>query len=313
MGRFTLFAGIAAIASAGTGGAADRVPVTLGTATPGGGFPLYGQAVAETINATDPTLDVQPRNTKGSTENVPLLDAGKIDLGLVTGEVVHEALSGIGRPKADLRVLAAMYSSPGMFVLRADSPARSIQDLKGKTVVFGAKGFRAGGACALRARRYRSRHGAGFQRAVPRARGRRTENGARWPGRGAVGRRPRLAGLQGDGGELRAARASSFRTPTAFAASSRSMRFCAPSRCPRIPTPDKASRSSRWVRGVSSWRAPGWMSPSRTGSRAHCIWARRNSGSASRWRARPLQPIPWPPPSPNSSTPACCDIFAKPA
>lgn len=140
MGRFTLFAGIAAIASAGTGAAADRVPVTLGTATPGGGFPLYGQAVAETINATDPTLDVQPRNTRGSTENVPLLDEGKLDLGLVTGEVVHEALAGIGRPTADLRVLAAMYSSPGMFVLRADSPARSIQDLKGKTVVFGAKG-----------------------------------------------------------------------------------------------------------------------------------------------------------------------------
>lgn len=120
--------------------ASDKIAVTLGTATPGGGFPLYGQAVADTINATDPTLDVQPRNTKGSTENVPLLDAGKIDLGLVTGEVVHEALSGIGRPKADLRVLAAMYSSPGMFVLRADSPARSIEDLKGKTVVFGAKG-----------------------------------------------------------------------------------------------------------------------------------------------------------------------------
>ena len=140
MGRFALFAGIAAIASAGTGAAGDRVSVTLGTATPGGGFPLYGQAVAETINATEPTLDVQPRNTKGSTENVPLLDEGKLDLGLVTGEVVHEALSGIGRPKADLRVLAAMYSSPGMFVLRADSPARSIQDLKARTVVFGAKG-----------------------------------------------------------------------------------------------------------------------------------------------------------------------------
>ena len=120
--------------------ASDKTVVTLGTATPGGGFPLYGQAVSDAINAADATLDVQPRNTRGSTENVPLLEEGKIDLGLVTGEVMHEALAGIGRPKANLRVLSAMYSSPGMFVLRADSPVRSIADLKGRTVIFGAKG-----------------------------------------------------------------------------------------------------------------------------------------------------------------------------
>jgi TRAP transporter TAXI family solute receptor len=114
--------------------------VILGTATPGGGFPVYGQAVAETINETDPTLSVQTRNTKGSTENVPLLEAGQLDLGLVTGEVAHEAMTGVGRPPADLRVLTAMYSTAGMFVVRADTTYRSIDDLKGKPVAFGAKG-----------------------------------------------------------------------------------------------------------------------------------------------------------------------------
>jgi len=120
--------------------AGERTKVILGTATPGGGFPVYGQAVAETIHETDPTLEVETRNTKGSTENVPLLEAGKLDLGLVQGEVAHESLGGIGRPPADLRVLAAMYSTPGMFVVRADSPARTIEDLKGKPVAFGARG-----------------------------------------------------------------------------------------------------------------------------------------------------------------------------
>ncbi len=114
--------------------------VILGTATPGGGFPVYGDAVAATVNATDPSLDVRTQNTKGSTENVPLLEAGKLDLGLVQGEVAYEALSGIGRAPADLRILAAMYSTPGMFVVRADSPARTIADLKGKPVAFGARG-----------------------------------------------------------------------------------------------------------------------------------------------------------------------------
>lgn len=119
---------------------AAKTSVSLGTATPGGGFPLYGGHFAETINANDPSLSVEPRNTKGSTENVPLLEAGKIDIALVQGEVAYEALAGIGRKPADLRILAAMYSTPGMFVLRADSSARSIQDLKGKPVAFGAKG-----------------------------------------------------------------------------------------------------------------------------------------------------------------------------
>jgi uncharacterized protein len=119
---------------------ADRTVVTLGTATPGGGFPVYGEAVAATINDSDPSLEVRPRNTKGSTENVPMLEAGELDIALVQGEVVHEAIAGVGRRPADLRVLAAMYASPGMFVVRADAPYRRIEDLKGKPVAFGARG-----------------------------------------------------------------------------------------------------------------------------------------------------------------------------
>lgn len=119
---------------------AEKTIVSLGTATPGGGFPVYGEAVAATINEADATLDVQPRNTKGSAENIPLLEAGKLDIALVQGEAALEALNGIGRPVADLRILAAMYATPGMFVVRADSPYRTIEDLKGKPVAFGAQG-----------------------------------------------------------------------------------------------------------------------------------------------------------------------------
>jgi TRAP transporter TAXI family solute receptor len=119
------------------------IPTTtlnLGTATPGGGFPLYGGAFADIMNKADPTLTIEPRATKGSTENIPLLEAGQLDIALVAGEPAYEAFKGIGRPATRLKIITALYSNPGMFVVRADSPYKTIRDLVGKPIAFGAKG-----------------------------------------------------------------------------------------------------------------------------------------------------------------------------
>jgi uncharacterized protein len=118
----------------------QKTTISLGTATPGGGFPLYGNAFAQAINQADPALSIEPRNTKGSNENIPLLEKGELDIALVAGEPSYEAFMGIRRPATRLKILSAMYSSPGMFVVRADSPYNSIRDLVGKPVAFGARG-----------------------------------------------------------------------------------------------------------------------------------------------------------------------------
>lgn len=132
---------LAGPAAAQTGGKAiSTTTISLGTATPGGGFPLYGNAFAEVMNAADPQLTIAPRNTKGSNENIPLLEKGELDLALVAGEPAYEAFAGIGRAPVRLKILTAIYSNPGMFVVRADSPYRTIRDLVGQPVAFGAKG-----------------------------------------------------------------------------------------------------------------------------------------------------------------------------
>ena len=131
-----------AIAQEGAKPMSTTMPLSLslGTATPGGGFPLYGDAFAEVMNKADPSLTLATRNTKGSTENIPLLEAGQLDLALVAGEPAYEAFKGIGRAPTKLKIITALYSNPGMFVVRADSPYRTIRDLVGKPIAFGAKG-----------------------------------------------------------------------------------------------------------------------------------------------------------------------------
>ena len=115
--------------------------LTLGTATPGGGFPVYGEAFVAAVHEADPTITIEARSIRGSAENIPLLEESKLDLALVQGEAAYEALAGINRAApTDIKIVWAMYSSPGMFVVRADSPYRTIADLKGQAVAWGAKG-----------------------------------------------------------------------------------------------------------------------------------------------------------------------------
>ncbi|HEY7116204.1 MAG TPA: TAXI family TRAP transporter solute-binding subunit [Tepidisphaeraceae bacterium] len=116
----------------------DRpVTLALGTATAGGGFEVYARALAQTLQAIDPTLTLKLQPTEGSAQNVPLLESGRLDLALVQGATAHEALTRAG---SGLRIIAAMYATPGLFVVRRDSPYRTVADLKGKRVVFGAAG-----------------------------------------------------------------------------------------------------------------------------------------------------------------------------
>ena len=116
---------------------AQKTRVNMATATPGGGFPLFGNNAAMVINEVDKTLSVETHHTKGSAENIGLLEDGKMDIALVAGEPAYEAFSGIGRAKTTNKIITAIYSNPGMFVVRGDSPARQLRYLIGKPIAWG--------------------------------------------------------------------------------------------------------------------------------------------------------------------------------
>ena len=144
--RRSVLAGLA-MAGAATGeGAAQSGGLKFGTASEGGGFIVYAGAFVDAVKWANPSLGIKPIPTRGSVENVPLLQEGKIDIGLVFGEVAQQLFNPPDGPPTKLKVICTVYSSPGMFVVRADTRHRTIEDLKGRPVIWN------GGALALQAR-----------------------------------------------------------------------------------------------------------------------------------------------------------------
>ena len=138
--RALLVGGGALLSSRGWAEGDGPLRLTLATATPGGGFPAYGAAFAQAVGEADPALTIETRNTRGSAENVPLLERGEVDLGLIQGEVAYDLLLRRGGEASTPKVVAAMYATAGLFVVRADGPLRALADLRGRPVVLGAAG-----------------------------------------------------------------------------------------------------------------------------------------------------------------------------
>lgn len=112
-------------------------PLVLGTSTPGGGFSLYGQTLERVLNARAGRPVLQAVMTRGTTENLARLRSGDLDAALIQGTSASEVLDQ--GTASGLRILFAMYPSPGMLAVPAGSPARQLQDLVGQPVVFGVR------------------------------------------------------------------------------------------------------------------------------------------------------------------------------
>ena len=134
--RRALLAAAPAIVLGGVPAPAQQMKITLGTAMEGGNVAAYGAAFVSALRSVDPTFEIRPVPTKGILDNVSRLDSGELDIALVFGEVAHELFEGIGRPVTKLKVVSVMYSTPGMFVVRADTRYRRIADLEGQPVVW---------------------------------------------------------------------------------------------------------------------------------------------------------------------------------
>src|SRR5262245_37609832 len=90
--------------------------IAIGTASPGGTYYVYGQALADILNG-QLGIVVSAEATQGPTRNIILIETGQAALGLITMGIAFEAWNGTGewtkgRSFRAMRAILPMYDSP---------------------------------------------------------------------------------------------------------------------------------------------------------------------------------------------------------
>ncbi|MCF3934780.1 TAXI family TRAP transporter solute-binding subunit [Acuticoccus sp. M5D2P5] len=128
--------------------AALATDIVIGSSSPGGSYNLYAGGLAAYLTENVEGVDATARTTRGSVENVRLLDRGDLDFAFANGTVLAQQKAGefqFSDAQSDkIRGIALIDLSPTHWVTSADSPIEAPVDLAGKRVSIGAAG--SGGA-----------------------------------------------------------------------------------------------------------------------------------------------------------------------
>ncbi|RRO15696.1 TAXI family TRAP transporter solute-binding subunit [Saccharopolyspora rhizosphaerae] len=103
---------------------------------PGGFYTAFGALLGAEIAAAEPGVHPVVLPSQGSVDNLEMLRDGRADLGMVLADAAHAALAGELRPMAGLQAVGRVYENYTQLVVPADSPARSVDDLR--SVAIGA-------------------------------------------------------------------------------------------------------------------------------------------------------------------------------
>ena len=121
---------------------AAETSINVLTGGTGGAYYALGVALANVIGKTMPGVKTSVQATKGSVENLDLLQAGRGEIAFSLGDLLSDAWkghvdAGFKVPLKKLRGIAAMYPNYIQVAARADTGIKSIADLKGKRVSVG--------------------------------------------------------------------------------------------------------------------------------------------------------------------------------
>jgi uncharacterized protein len=122
--------------------------LTIGTASPGGVYLVYGNALAPILtNALG--VPVSAQATQGPDQNILLLESGSIQLAFVTMGTALQGWNGTGawthgKELRSMRALFPMYDTPFQFIAPESSGIRTLPDIAGKRIGVGPQGGTGG-------------------------------------------------------------------------------------------------------------------------------------------------------------------------
>ncbi len=119
--------------------AAAKKYLSLGTGNPAGTFYFIGAGFASIFNKYVPEVRVIAESTAASEENFHLIMRKKMDLGLISINVIEPALE----KKMDLsgmRLISLGHTSDRHWIVRKESPIKCVSDFKGRKVAVGSPG-----------------------------------------------------------------------------------------------------------------------------------------------------------------------------
>ena len=122
--------------------------ITLATASPGGVYYIYGEALAQ-ILTEKLAIAVNPLPTQGPVHNVKLVDGGGAQLGMITMGVGLQGWNGTGawtggKQFRNMRALFPMYDTPFHIVVLKRSGIATFAQLDKKRVGVGPRAGTAG-------------------------------------------------------------------------------------------------------------------------------------------------------------------------
>lgn len=119
-----------------------RGSLTIATGGRGGVYFAYGQGIAAEVNDRLGGVEATVVSTAASVDNLAMVGDGRAQLGFTLAD--SAALAVEGQPpftaKQEVRALARLYDNYTHLVVRAESPVRSVADLRGRVVSTGATG-----------------------------------------------------------------------------------------------------------------------------------------------------------------------------
>ena len=132
--------------SSSGGGSVQPQDLVMGTGSSGGTYYALGGAMANAINnkLVDKGITLTTQATGASVENINLMSAGEMDLGIAMNNVAADAYAGTGAfsaPVTNVMAIGVVYNEVYQIVANsATTDAKNVEDLKGLKIAVGPAG-----------------------------------------------------------------------------------------------------------------------------------------------------------------------------